>query len=57
MWNSGPKNPSERRAAGESRSRPKYKLTTLLALCEPDSNSDPETRRWLDDPPRGRELI
>ena len=39
------------------RTRPKYTLEELVAQCDPDAPLGEEDRRWLNDPPAGREVI
>ena len=39
------------------RTRPRFKLTDLLAQCDPNAPMSAEDRAWLDDKPVGSELI
>jgi antitoxin ChpS len=37
--------------------RPHYTLEELLAQCDPDAPLSEEEKAWMDDPPRGREVL
>jgi antitoxin ChpS len=41
----------------EPQQRPRYTLDELLAQCNPKAPRGKEERQWLDDKPRGGELI
>ena len=41
----------------EPQQRPRYTLDELLAQCNPKASRNKQEREWLDDVPRGGELI
>lgn len=41
----------------EPQKRPRYTLNELLARCNPKARRTKEEREWLDDRPRGGELV
>jgi antitoxin ChpS len=41
----------------EPQQRPRYTLDELLARCNPKAPCTKEEQEWLDDKPKGRELI
>ena len=41
----------------EPQQRPRYTLDELLAQCNPKAPRSREEQEWLDDKPKGRELI
>ena len=48
---------AEGRLIVDPKPRKRYTLEELIAQCDPDAPLSEEDRQWLDDAPRGREII